>query len=379
MIKVIAAAAMMALLISCGKEVENQDKPKSSHSFHKAETVSESQSLLNALEANESLMVREALKSTPIDSILPGGETPLTYALKNNKLYILKEILENNPDLNLKNKFGEAPLHLALESKSKARVTLMLRAGPDLDIEDNTGDSALIKAIELHDESSAIELIIKGAKLQCLESAHSYCPELIIARGARLEAVSKLIQDIKKIRNRELDRDLVKEVVTTNNSSLLSYLFENRSLLKKANGMNLIDLALDIENDLHRSKLLKLMLSYGMSPNGEKQDSSLPILKAVKNNDLQAAAALLHAGADPNFVDDKGNTPLMYASNKLFYSMANLLIRGYNAQVTFKQNNNVYDACSVLPDTGSFFFRRLNNEESQRRYELIELMHCFQY
>lgn len=374
--KVIAATAMMALLISCGKEVENQEKEKSSHSFHKSETTTDSQSLLNALEANESLLVREALKSTSVDVILPGGETPLTYALKNNKIYILKEILDKKPNLNLANNFGEAPLHLALESKNKARVALLLRGDPDLDIEDKTGDSALIKAIELGDESSAIELIIKGATLQCLESAHSYCPELIIARGSRLESVSKLILDIKKIKNRQLDKALLTEILADQNIYLLSYLFENRSLLEKVNGMDLISLAMDMPEN--KAQAIQIMLSYGMNPNGEEQDSIQPIFKAVINNDLQSAASLLYAGADPNIIDKDGKTPLMYASEGLLYPMANILIRGYNAQVSLKKDEKTYDACSVLPDKGNFFFRRLSMKQRQSRYELIEIMNCFQ-
>lgn len=60
---------------------------------------------------------------------------------------------------------------------------------------------------------------------------------------------------------------------------------------------------------------LKVFLSYGINPNTENDNSQTLMQKAISKNNLEIATILKENGADVNYKDNKGNSPIFYAKN----------------------------------------------------------------
>lgn len=131
------------------------------------------------------------------------GESPLSYALKNNKLLSVERLLLKGADPNFTNARGVAPLIIAARNKNmmslrwllhyKAEVDardsdgktallhlsgatrpdlvrILLAAGANPDLQDKAGKSALFYAMAANDLKSVRELINKGASTEILDA-----------------------------------------------------------------------------------------------------------------------------------------------------------------------------------------------------------------
>lgn len=76
------------------------------------------------------------------------GNTPLHDALAAGNDTVAAELIENNADVNAKNKAGVTPLHLAVNDKCKQMVKYLIQKGADPKATDNDGKNPEAYALE---------------------------------------------------------------------------------------------------------------------------------------------------------------------------------------------------------------------------------------
>lgn len=64
--------------------------------------------------------------------------------------------------------------------------------------------------------------------------------------------------------------------------------------------------------------IVSRLLTYGADPDQETRAGLAPIWQAVFDNNYQIGLILLQAGADPNTLNEKGQTPLQYLQSRGF-------------------------------------------------------------
>jgi ankyrin repeat protein len=127
--------------------------------------------ILSAQERPYYYMIRngdlEGLKSAFQDdsdkcNVTPYGQSLLLHAVFENKMNILKFLIEQGCDLNKGDDDGLTPLHAAaLENNREAAATL-LSSGAQPNIEDRYGNTPLLRAVySYEDDLSVISLLIQ--------------------------------------------------------------------------------------------------------------------------------------------------------------------------------------------------------------------------
>lgn len=380
-IKTIALAALV-LLAACGKKTEDIGNKTGDGIYSRAQDpASATEALFNAIDANENILAKEAVKQgAEINALFPNGETPLTMALKKTKLSLVYTILQAKADVNMPNLKNEYPIHLAIQSRDRDSLHLLLTKDIDIDIniKNRQKQSPLVMAIAHEDELTALKLVKMGAKLKCKDQYGFSALEL--SERMSFHVLAQLIKDAASLKDKALSASNIPALIKKSNVHFLEYLLRQRSLKERSDGLNPLSLALGIEDAYVRNKTLKLFLRHGFNPDGEPNDTKIPLSEAVKRRDFFALNTLLLNRADPNLKDEENRTPLIHAVEKLSFSMVKKLVY-YQARLTYEYEREdfvyVMDACRNLPDAGFFMFRRISREERQKRDAIKEFLGCF--
>lgn len=93
--------------------------------------------------------------------------TPLAISAQNGALEVARLLLEHGADVNALPENHWSPLKSAVKGGHRELIDLFLDRGADIDIADESGYTALMNAVTQDDDSIALELIARGAKLDC--------------------------------------------------------------------------------------------------------------------------------------------------------------------------------------------------------------------
>lgn len=102
----------------------------------------EAGSFMKACECGDIDFVREALKhnkSLANARDRKGGDTALMKAACNGKKNVVKFLIENGADVNMKNYIGFTAIHWAFDSEDLSIIELLVNAGADVNAKDITG------------------------------------------------------------------------------------------------------------------------------------------------------------------------------------------------------------------------------------------------
>ncbi len=284
-------------------------------------------------------------------------------------------MLKARPDLNKKNERGESPLHISIEKKDCYTLRVLVTAGADVNTDNKWGESALERALEHGHALGILTLLKAGADL-----GEDPDDILNLARRHDLPEVERLIVNITNI-EKNLEQEAIKKHVLKANLNLIDYLFQQKDLKTRANGINLLSLALSIEDEPAMMEMVDLLIDGGLSPNGEPSDSLVPLVEAVKLGNEKRTDILLKKGADPNKLDKEGLSALAHALDKLDVKTAQKLLK-YQADVTYSytlgETRYERNVCSLLPENKYYLgiFRNLSRQQKKDKEELEELLNC---
>jgi ankyrin repeat protein len=147
--------------------------------------------------------------------------TPLHIAAQNNHPKIVKELVENDAQLNLQNEYGETPVHKAAINSLES-IKELIKAGADVNIQDDWGTVPLHVASHWGHLNIVIELVKAGANTSIKnDDGHTAAQ---VAGNKNHKNIKKFIDSYTaffalKIRNhnvsreKEIESDLLKYIV----------------------------------------------------------------------------------------------------------------------------------------------------------------------
>jgi len=239
------------------------------------------------------------------------GTSPLAWAVYNDDLQSAQRLLRAGADPNAANRYGVTPLYLAATNRNQAMAKLLLDGGADAKVKLPSGSTMLMQAAHTGNPEIVKLLIEHGADVNAkgvpygetalvwaAEENHAEAEQVLIAHGAGVDARTNALEHTK-------DRFGLEGVLT--------------------------------------------ILPHG---------SWTPLMYAARQGSLDAARALVDAGANLNFTDPDGATALVIAIMNGHYDTADMLTeKGADPNITDAAGMGALYAAVDVKTLGEVFGR----------------------
>lgn len=231
------------------------------------------------------------------------GTTPLVVAAQTGNADVVDILLRHKADPTLKTQSGTTPLHAAVRSWSTNVVEKLLEAGADPDSEERNGQTPLLSAIYAHDDDDDKDDREEPSKPVVREAMVS----ILLAAKADVDkgsAESPLTACVTRGSSR-LARRLLEASADPNKGGSLHELAKSTTLSVKKqvemaellleNGARLEGKTLQVAVELNRKDLVRLLLRHGADPNYHEASGETPIRVATSRLELAPIVDLLEA------------------------------------------------------------------------------------
>lgn len=238
-----------------------------------------SEALIAAASANDAGAVRAALAQDPdVNSPAPDGTTALHWAVYNDNIELVAQLIAAGADVAAANHFGATPMSLGATVGNPRLIETLLDAGADVESRGADGQTALMIVARSNRVDAARVLLARGADVDARETWRSQTALMWAAAQRQSEMVALLLDHGAEIDARSAVNDWPRQVTA-----------EPRRMYRPFGGLT-------------------------------------PLLFAAREGCLECVRALLEAGANPDLSDPKGVTPLFLAIDNLHFDTAKLLI-----------------------------------------------------
>ncbi len=296
------------------------------------------------------------------------GSTPLWLAASRGDAAVIAALLEGGADANEELPLGRRPLMLAARAGSVDSVRILLEHGADPNAqEDERGTTALMQAADQGHADVIALLVDNGADVAATSAP--------VFRDGRTAALGKADDPRNSVRRQVIavlcdepspDLSMLRELISeSSEDEVLAELAEQSFVLSTE----------DICSKLQRGAL-GFVGGFGGRNRGERQPDGgelTPLVYAARSGAIDAARALLDAGADVNQVTRYGWSPLLAATQNRNYQMGKFLIEnGADVNIANKGGwTNLYLATDNRNVEGGDYPTR---EPDMDHLEYIELL-----
>ncbi|XP_005107450.2 ankyrin repeat domain-containing protein 29 [Aplysia californica] len=245
------------------------------------------------------------------------GVTPMANAAKENKLEILRTLIQAEVSVNTPNVNGATPLHGAAQFGNVEVATELIKAGAKVNVQECNGFTPLMIAVNkscvpmaeaLLDGGALVDLTnrnCQSALMMCVRKNQAEMARLLLKRGANVD-----LQDYD-------GQTVLWKVVVGGSMEMLDVLLEfgaNVDLCDSEGVTPVMRTALEEEVDS-----LKRVIQAGADVDAVCEAGETALLKVMeiwrqdKEFPLEIIHTLLEAGANPNIVPDDRLSPLHIA------------------------------------------------------------------
>ena len=262
------------------------------------------------------------------DIINNKGDTPLRMATSFSNLTVIQLLLNNRANPNITTHNNESPLHSAVHKELNPQILkLLLSANADPNLKNGWGHTPLHQVMLSGTLNSnmitATQLFLQYGAQHNSVSHKGYIPLQLLT--SQQWEVSRLEKHIAQ----HIGRLLVWHSLLLHDFAKLVHAHIARLIASHAAPVcateptiwatKPVPLDWDFYHTLGNAKLLKELLAHKANPNRQNSiDGSTPLHCAIQQKNSKYASILLAAGADPNRLNDYGNTPLHFAVRPLY-------------------------------------------------------------
>lgn len=237
------------------------------------------------------------------------GDTPLIYAIKQNKPRMVSNLLKAHAQPNLKNSTNKTPLSVAIDYNDATIVEELLLNGAAPDTVE-LHNQLFFWAIEQGHEKVVKLLLNNGANPNVIEQ-NDKTPLHSAYEHKQSKIITLLLQHGAKPQNLTLDNELFLQATERNDLATIRLLLAGGT---RPNSIQGTKMPLMIALEGNHNELLELLLNAKVNPNQPYPETGItPLLKATIQNNLKAVISLLAAGAYLDFTQQNTNTPLNWA------------------------------------------------------------------
>jgi ankyrin repeat protein len=256
-----------------------------------------------AAKAQDWTAVASLLKGgAKVNTALADGSTVLAWTVHWNQLETTRSLLGAGADPNLANDFGITPLYLACENRNFPIIDLLLRAGADPNAATWAGETVLMTCARTGSVDGVNALLTQGADIDATEPERGQTALMWAAAEQHAGVVEALIETGADIKARSRTVLLPPQ--------MFSVVYSKYTYFPKTKGDFT---ALMMAAQAGHLESVKLLLAAGADVNESTPEYGSALVLAVVNGNEDVALYLLEQGADPNFTDGYGMTPLHWA------------------------------------------------------------------
>lgn len=298
--------------------------------------------ILASYEGNSDLVALLLEHKADVNSVGFQGQTPLMAASYKGNVNIVRTLLTNGANCNIQDKNGYTALMYAGKSGSLDVVKELLNAHADVNQKNTAGENALSIALSENKEQ-IIELLV--------ENKATISPKSKVLNGLfrkalennNLETVKTAIKMGVDVNQRYYDLDNETPLIVAAKKGYVGIMKELLAAGAKKNATNKFDCTALIEAvQEEQVEAVKLLLSHKARLEDENWSALGWACGGSENEEAQVTIVqlLLDAGANVNYVERSGDTPLTYAA---FYGkkkvVSLLLKRGANPRKYTRSGN----------------------------------------
>ena len=238
-------------------------------------------------------------KTTNVNTPEPDGTTPLHWAVRADDTEAVRSLLRAGANANAANRYGVTPLSLAASNANATILGMLLQAGADPKAALPGGQTILMTAARTGNPEAVKLLLTRGADPNASEANygetalmwaasenHAAATRMLIEFGAKIDARSKTMQFPQD----RFGLEGVTTVLPHGNWTALMYTARQGSL------------------DAARA-----LVEAGAALNLADPDGATALVLALINGHYDTAALLAEKGADPNLADSAGMAALYAA------------------------------------------------------------------
>jgi ankyrin repeat protein len=264
-----------------------------------ADTVARDTRLVEAAKLGDTntaflLLQKRADPNTPEAD----GTTPLHWAVRNNDLALMDRLIRAGAKSAVANRFGVTPIFLACENGSAEAVTRLLKAGVSANSTGELGETALMTCARTGKVAAAKALIEAGASIDAVESWRGQTALMWAAAEDHADMVRALVAAGADVNARSTI------VVWERQRSL-----EPRDKWLPPGGLTPLLLAAR----QGRLEAAKALVGAGADINVVDPDRHTSLIIALINGHVDVAGFLIESGIDVNMADKVGQTALWAA------------------------------------------------------------------
>jgi uncharacterized protein len=254
--------------------------------------------------------VLAAITSPDIDvnATDPDGSTALLWATYKVDHDLVRALLEDHANPNIKNHYGAAPLTEAAKLGDVDLVRMLLDAHADPDSPNQDNQTALMLASSIGSLPIAQLLIKHGAKVNAVESFRGQTALMWAAGENHPDIVDLLLSHRADVKLRAKYDDWPRQMTS-----------EPRAQFRQTGGLTALLYA--TRSGCYRCAVS--LVKAGADINQPNPEGITPLINALDNRDYDIANFLLDKGANPGAWDMSGRTPLYVAVDMNSYAGAN--------------------------------------------------------
>ncbi|QRI42759.1 ankyrin repeat protein [Cheloniid poxvirus 1] len=269
-------------------------------------------------------------------------ETPLHYAIKNNKIDLVRILLDNSAvigknwflhkqylikaleyncdydiimllvkygvPINEQDDLGKTPLHYSVSNGRKDITDVLLNTGADINIIDDCMGSPLHYAVSRNDIITTKTLLDRGANVN-IANNHIDTVLNIAVTSKNKTIINLLLKHGADTKLAGLDRSTIHTALETKDINILNSILSHGGNIDVYNSKGFTPLYLAISS--MKIEFSKTLLEHGANPNIKSRPSgNTPLHKAMISNSLDDIKLLLSYNADYNLINNHDNTPL---------------------------------------------------------------------